>query len=287
MSRRLVVLTLGMVLMAGACGEASESGSPESSSTSTGTSRPPAEVSLAGTNWLVTGLAVGGAAVDVPDGAGLLVEFDAAGTGVSGSGGCNSFSGTVEVIDFSSTRNVINGSVRISGLASTLMACAPGISDREAVFFDALSRVEIVALEEDLLTLASSDGSVGVSMAAKPQVTGTPLAGTEWRLTGIITGDAASSVLADTDPNLVIDESAGTLSGSGGCNGFGGAAVVGPESITITDLVSTKMACGKDGVMSQESLLFEVLGRAVSWKVDGDRLQITADDGRALEYQAG
>jgi heat shock protein HslJ len=278
MTRRLVALALGLVLAAAACGEGSEGGAGETAPTSSGSSEPSPGISLAGTRWLVTGLEVGGAVVEVPDGAGLYLDFDANGTAVTGSGGCNSFGGTVEML---------NERLRIVDLASTLMGCAPDIADREARFFEALGRVEIIVLEEGRLTLASSDGSDTIVMSARPSVTDAALVGTEWHLGGIISGGATSSVLAGTDPTLVIDQSSGTANGNGGCNSFGATVVIGPESITITDLFSTKMACGKGGVMSQESVVLEVLGRAVSWRVDGDQLLITADDGRALEYRAG
>ena len=38
--------------------------------------------------------------------------------------------------------------------------------------------------------------------------------------------------------------------------------------------------------MDQETFVFEVLGAAATWEIEGTRLRLTAPDGRALEFTA-
>ncbi len=284
MSRRLAVLVLGAMVVLASCGgvQGEASGGTASSSSSAGsgsstTTAPPAAL-ISGVRWMVTGLQVDGTLLQVPEGSGLFIVFDVVAGQVTGSGGCNGFGGNVE----------FDGSgLAISDVVSTLIGCEPGISERETSFFNALAKVAGFALDGEDLTLFSTDRSTVISSVAEPSVSARALGGTEWHLNAILEGEVSVSVVAGTDPTLLVDQDAGTLSGSTGCNTFGGAAVVESESITITDLVATKMACTKDGVMGEESAILDILGRAVTWGVEGDRLLITADDGRSLEYRAG
>ncbi len=285
MTRRLVAPTLGVLLLAAACGQSGEAdgggtlpaSSPSSTTAPATTTTSPAAL-LDEIRWVVTGLTVDGARVDVPAGSGLFLVFDVGVAAVAGSGGCNGFGGKVEIA---------GSGLFITDVVSTLIGCQPDVADRETSFFDALGKVEVFALDGDTLALSSADRSTSISLTVEAPPADQNLEGTEWHLVSIGDGDSASSMLAGTDPTLVIDQNRGTVGGSAGCNSYGGAVVIGAETITISDLYSTKMACGKDEVTSQELSILDILGRAATWSVDGDRLLIAADDGRSLEYQAG
>lgn len=69
----------------------------------------------------------------------------------------------------------------------------------------------------------------------------------------------------------------GKVSGEGGCNRFAGKAVIGPGSLVLGPLMSTRMACpGERSV--QEGHYLAALERARGWRLDG-RVLILLDAG--------
>jgi len=236
---------------------------------------PPAGATLEGSRWVVTAFTLDGVGGVLPAGAGLTLNFDDAGR-VGGSAGCNSYFGTV---------TIAAGRITITGIGSTEMACEPEVMEREARFLEALGRVAAFTRDGGRLTLTASDGSASMELEAFVPEPDRPLSGTEWKLTTLIDGEAASSVVAGTTPTLTIDDLAGTLSGNTGCNTFGGPATFGEGTVSVGSLVATKMAC-EPAAMNQESFVFEVLDAAATWEIDGATLRIATADGRALEFSA-
>jgi len=104
----------------------------------------PAELTAGG--WRLETL---GAASPVP-GTEVSVVFAADGR-ITGTGGCNRFSGSYETGE--------GGALSFSPLAATRMACPPEITSQEDSFFVALGRVTRFDIEGDRLSLAASDGS--------------------------------------------------------------------------------------------------------------------------------
>jgi heat shock protein HslJ len=74
-------------------------------------------------------------------------------------------------------------------------------------------------------------------------------------------------------------EPGGRVSGSAGCNSYGGSYQLSGNELTFSPLESTLMACLDDGVMEIESDYLRALSTAESYQVSGDQLQI--------EYQGG
>ena len=70
----------------------------------------------------------------------------------------------------------------------------------------------------------------------------------------------------------------GKLSGSVGCNSFGGDYKVDGNTITFGALASTEMACAEP-LMQQESAVFNLLSNSAAFQVDGNTLTITSTDG--------
>jgi heat shock protein HslJ len=85
------------------------------------------------------------------DGSSLTAEFGEDGN-VSGSAGCNSYSGTYEIS---------GETVEFGEMISTLMACIEpeGIMEQEADFFNAMKNAERFQLQGDLLVLFDSQGN--------------------------------------------------------------------------------------------------------------------------------
>jgi heat shock protein HslJ len=220
---------------------------------------------LDGQTWALTSYAKGGTMTNVP--ADVLVDATFENGTVSGSGGCNRYTGSYTA----------DGSKLTFGpLGSTQMACVGAASDVESAYFANLAASATYTATAETLTIFDSKGaSILVYGVAKPG----QLGGVEWHATGINNGkQAVVSVVDGTDPTATYD-AAGTVSGNGGCNTFNGPAVVDGTSIAIGPLASTKMACADQAASDQETYYFAALQNATTWEVRGSTLELRDDSG--------
>ena len=111
---------------------------------------------------------------------------------------------------------------------------------------------------------------------------GTPLVGTEWRLTSRTGHDAAA--LASINRPVVMRFRSEEVSGSTGCNGFGGTYAIDKGRITFGPLMGTMMACPQPA-MSIESAVRKALTGAVPYTLAGDTLTISAG-GTTMVFKA-
>jgi len=75
----------------------------------------------------------------------------------------------------------------------------------------------------------------------------------------------------------------GSLEGSGGCNTYGGSYTVSEDSLSVSDVYATEMACMEpEGIMDQEQAYFQVLNTVTRYRVDGDRLELYDDAGSPI-----
>jgi heat shock protein HslJ len=110
---------------------------------------------LAGTSWQATGVNNGKEAVVSQAGVEMAtIAFDDAGQ-VSGSGGCNSFTGTYETSE--------PDGLTFGPLASTMKACADDVMQIEQEYFAALANVTTYQIEADRLTLRDASGATQVT----------------------------------------------------------------------------------------------------------------------------
>jgi heat shock protein HslJ len=129
MRQHLRALALAIVIAATAGGGASAAGRPEAD-------LPPAMLDV---EWLLVTMAVGGQPAEDVTGRGLTITFAADGT-VSGSGGCNRFTGGYT--------GDASGALAITGpFGTTLMACPPPIAERETRYLASLLAVRGYVLE--------------------------------------------------------------------------------------------------------------------------------------------
>lgn len=134
--------------------------------------------------------------------------------------------------------------------------CSDGMSDR--VYPDT---VMVVA---DGKTVKGCGGAV---------IPPAKLAGTNWTIMSV--GDAPAA--GDRPGTLAFTEN--RLSGSSGCNRFSGTYAQTGERLSISPVMSTKMAC-LGSAMEQESKLFGILGGEVTVSFrDGDTLVIKGGNG--------
>ena len=111
---------------------------------------------LAGTSWTVSGVNTGGAVESSALTGALNARFADDGT-VSGSGGCNTFSGRY---------TDDNDRISITQLQSTEIGCEPARSTLETQYFAALGRATTYELTPTTLTLRDDAGAIQVMFTA-------------------------------------------------------------------------------------------------------------------------
>ena len=103
------------------------------------------------------------------------------------------------------------------------------------------------------------------------------LLGQAWQLFEIDGG----APVAGSAPSLQFAD--GRLSGSSGCNRFMGDYTLdrGKGTIRTGQMASTMMAC-PEPLMQQEDRYLRLLGRVSRYRVEGEVLTLSADDGQAI-----
>lgn len=211
-------------------------------------------------DWIVT--AIDGA--PVVDGTSVTVTI-AAGH-VYGHTGCNRFRTTYRFTD--------DDALTISPtIISTRMACVnPAAQAQERAFLDTLAAVTGFSLIGDTLTLHTGE------TAALTLTRALTLPGTQWVL---VTLDGME--MLDETITLAFD-AAGRITGSGGCNQFGGSYRTDGMHITISGIASTLRACLDDAVMSREAAYYRLLGAVTHYALFSDTLILYTANGGELEF---
>jgi copper homeostasis protein (lipoprotein) len=129
--------------------------------------------------------------------------------------------------------------------------------------------------------ISAAPGETCAARAATGQPAAAPLVGTTWKLVAL--DDKPISVQDDERvPTLFLDLADHRVSGSGGCNRFGGSYTLAGTRLSFGVLFSTKMACATG--MDLEQSYFAALEKVRSWRVSGRRLELYGAGG---ELQAG
>src|SRR6266498_534732 len=93
--------------------------------------------------------------------------------------------------------------------------------------------------------------------------------GQEWKLTSV----NGKAPLAGSKVTLKFEN--GKISGSSGCNSYGGEYSIQGGKLTVTNVVSTEMACmDPAGVMDQEAAFFKAINEAAGYQISGNRLEV-------------
>src|SRR6478752_2392875 len=129
------------------------------------------------------------------------------------------------------------------------------------------------------LTLTTARGD-SIALTAEPPA---PLTGNAWKVTGLVSGSAASSVPAGTEDkaHLTFGED-GSVEGNLGCNSFHGKATVSGSTITFGPLASTRKMCPGPGMRLERALLGVLQGKT-SYEIDHRSLSIEAKSGEGLD----
>ena len=120
---------------------------------------------------------------------------------------------------------------------------------------------------------------VAIMLVACGGTGGDPLNGTTWKLYSI----GKYSPIAGSMTTIHFED--GQVSGSGGCNSFGGIYQVNGDKIEFQEVESTLMDCiDPSGVMEQETTFLNFLWDAQSFEVIEGQLQISRSDGETLTF---
>jgi heat shock protein HslJ len=196
---------------------------------------------------------------------------------LSGSSGCNNYTGAYQVT---------GSSISLSGIAGTRRFCAspPGIMEQEADYLEALGRVAQFDVTTDALDLRDSLGGILLSYAPQPQ---TPLEGTLWTAQAYNNGrGGVISLIIGTEITARFEQ--GRVAGSGGCNNYMASYSLAGNTIEIGKAASTFMACPEPpGVMEQEAAYLAALETARVYRIEGSRLILeTAEGARVASFVA-
>ena len=189
--------------------------------------------------------------------------------------GCNTMFGGASVED---------GRLVVSTMGGTEMACEQPLMDQDTWMSEFLTSSPAVAVEGDTLTLTGNDATIELAGESTKDV---PLEDTMWRLDTVITGGgengAASSVPQDArDPMLRIRNGVAGWDAvfSTGCNQGSSPVEVGDEVLSFGAPVLTRMMC-HGAVGELEKTFLGVLGPGTTYTIEGDRLTLTAADGKS------
>lgn len=111
----------------------------------------------------------------------------------------------------------------------------------------------------------------------------TGLTGTSWTLDSYLAENGTLvPVLPGTEVSARFGDD-GKVTGSAGCNGYGGDYRFDGKVLTIEPPISTKMNCNRpEGVMEQENRYLNLLTSVAGYRIDGDRLDLLDEAGKAL-----
>jgi heat shock protein HslJ len=210
----------------------------------------------------------------VEEGVTLTAEFTPDGQ-INGFSGCNNYSGTFQAAQ--------DGTLTISPLATTRMACAKGM-DLETVYLSALQNARRFSFNDqgrlEILFGNESDPDQVLVYASSAK----PLTGTNWIL--ISSGDPAAPLPVPADVVITaVFTPDNYVSGFSGCNQYNASYILEDQQITIGPIASTMMACPTG--MEFEQTYLQALGAAEQVAISGQVLTITYNQGAGvLTYTA-
>jgi heat shock protein HslJ len=238
----------------------------------TGKSPVPSGLPLDGTGWTLTGYVSNGTSLQLLNGTTVTMVFSDAGQ-ITGSAGCNHYFARYEMK---------GTAVTIGQAGSTEMYCtAPGVMEQESTYLVLLGKAASVTAGDTSLTFTDTKGSPILSFARIVPPAPEPLVGTIWTLDSFYTADAVSSVIAGTSITAVFDKD-GKVTGSAGCNRYFASYTITGTSMSIGSAGSTAMYCTSPGVGQQESTYLASLGRAATFTITGNRLNLADTKGTTL-----
>jgi heat shock protein HslJ len=188
--------------------------------------------------------------------------------------GCNSIGATARID---------GGRLMVGELTMTEKACDEALTQQQDWLADLVRAGPAWKLAGNDLTLTAGPSELRLTdrtTAAQPR----SLTGTRWDFSTVRNGNNASSMPAGVEAFLTIAAD-GAVSGRTGCNELGGKATIDGATLTLPNVVTTRRGCeGPAGEFEREML--KVFAQPLSYKIDADRLTLTAPDGVGYELVA-
>ncbi|MFF5534340.1 META domain-containing protein [Streptomyces cinerochromogenes] len=139
----------------------------------------------------------------------------------------------------------------------------------------------ILAVAVALLPLAMACGTEkGDSGAVSVQQ---PVTGVDWRVDGITVGGTTRHAPATARLRIEDGRAAGNL----GCNQFSARATVHGDRITVGDLRTTRMACGKERMDFERALARILTTGTLVARTEAAKLTLTDGDGDRVHLSRG
>ena len=242
---------------------------------------PKPDLPLTGTKWMLESYSTGKDSVSSVIADTTITAVFGPDGNIGGSAGCNHYGG----------QYTLDGTnLSVSALFTTLMYCGEpeGIMEQETRYLGLLANVSSYWVKGDRLTLTDESGTPLLSFVQAEDIPPAPLTGTEWTLESYNIGnEAISSVISGTTVTATLSPD-GNITGSAGCNRYGATYHLDGTNLSISPPISTKMYCGEpEGIMEQETRYLTLLESVADYSIDGDRLDLLDEAGKALlSYRA-
>jgi len=104
----------------------------------------------------------------------------------------------------------------------------------------------------------------------------------KWWLIKIYTKEGTRAIGA-RKPFIRFDKEKQSAGGNGGCNSFGSTLAVEKDSVSITQIFSTKMYC--EGVQAMEDLFLNDLAISTRYEIKGNNLFLYRGEELLLEFE--
>ena len=279
MRPRLTVL--GSLLMVAACTAGTESNTTPAPVLTTVPDPPPVTSDVAqllGTQWIVDGLEIDGRRVELVVGSQPTVAFGPDADQLSGTGGCNSYMGSVH---FGA------GRLQIRSVTATETACIEPAArgEQDALFLGALGGEFAFNVGEHGLTLTSQDSSAAIAAVPATAPGAVMLREVLWVADTRIEGDVSSTLDVAGLEVVIRFKDDGTVGGFAGCNTYRGPYELEGDRVNVSGLAGTLVGCsGAKGEL--ERFVVDVVSDpdGFTYRVAGDRLTIETDDGLGLGF---
>lgn len=196
---------------------------------------------------------------------------------VSGTTGCNNFSGSYTV----------EGDQLAVGdaLAITRKACPGELAEQEQQLLRAIPQIKQYKFtRQGYLELTYAGAEKSQTLVFIPESQLTPLHNTQWQLLSM----AGKPPLSNPKKSASVQFMGNRIAGTGGCNRFTGTFSVEEDRLMVSDrMASTLMAC-PEPQMKQEQAFTQALAAATTYEIKGDMLVINyrqADQNQQLKFR--
>ncbi len=220
---------------------------------------------LDGRDFLSTSVTTDGEPFALVDGTRVRLSF--ADGRLTASAGCNTIGYTYQLD---------GDTLVVEGGAMTEMGCDPALHDQDEWLSEFLgSRPTVAANGNDLVL--TSGGTVMDLLDTEVAEPDLELQGTLWTVDSIISGDAVSSIPAGATATLRFAAD-GTVAVDAGCNSGSGTYEADDDTVRITDLAVTEMACDGDAGALEAAVLLVLGADELGYTIDASRLTLMAGD---------